>query len=224
MSRPLRAFAMMLAFSALLLAGCATPGGYGYPDGYGYPGQGYPDQGYPAYGAQLYGTVEGIDPGRARILLDVGERNGRMMRREVRYDRNTRLFYRGQQSAVEGLERGDVVRIEVVESGRELWARSIEVVHNVREGGYGGAYGPAGDLRGSVAWVDTRARLIRLDSAGYGSGTQLAYDDRTIVEYRGRRYRPTDLQRGDQVSVRARQVGNGQWLAERITVERSARD
>ena len=140
----------------------------------------------------------------------------------MRYDQRTRLFYQGRELAVEGLERGDVVRIDVAQSGRELWARRVEVLRDVREGGYGGgAYGQ--DLRGSVALVDTRSRLIRLDGAGYGNSMQLRYDERTTVEYQGRLYRPEDMQRGDQVRVQARQVRNNEWLAERIFVERSAR-
>ena len=114
--------------------------------------------------------------------------------------------------------------IEVVDSGREWWARSIEVVRNVRDGGYGGGYDPgygAGDMRGSVSYVDTRARMIRLDDAGRGTRVHVAYDGRTTVEYQGRRYGPEDLERGDIVRVQARQTGRDQWLAERIIVERS---
>src|SRR5690606_6213787 len=128
-------------------------------------------------------------------------RSGRVQRVELRYDQRTRLFYRGRESAVEGLERGDVIQVDVAESGRELLARSIEVVRNVREGGYGGGYGDdygdgyGNELRGSVAHVDARSRLIRLDGGGYGNGVQLAYDGRTTVEYQGRRYRPEDLER-----------------------------
>ena len=72
-----------------------------------------------------------------------------------------------------------------------------------------------------MALVDTRSRLIRLDGAGYGNDVQLLYDARTTVEYQGRTYRPDNLQRGDIVRIQARQVGNNQWLAERIIVERS---
>ena len=60
-------------------------------------------------------------------------------------------------------------------------------------GGYGGGYDPGygvGDtLRGSVSYVDARARMIRLDGADYGGRVHVAYDDRTTVEYQGRRYR-----------------------------------
>ena len=123
-------------------------------------------------------------------LVEDDPRSGRTVPREVRYDRNTRLFHQGRELAVEGLERGDVVSIEVVESGRDAWARSIEVVRDVREapggydrgygGGYdgrGGGYGRDGgfdpgvadaDLRGAVSYVDARARLIRIDSGGVG--------------------------------------------------------
>ncbi len=215
-----RGIGLVLATSVLALAGCVSPGGYaGYPDGYGQPDQGYPSQ----YGSQLQGTVDSLDTAYDRILLVVDDqRGGRGQRAEVRYDQRTRLFYQGRELAVEGLERGDVVRIDVAQSGRELWARRVEVLRDVREGGYGGgAYGQ--DLRGSVALVDTRSRLIRLDGAGYGNSMQLRYDERTTVEYQGRLYRPEDMQRGDQVRVQARQVRNNEWLAERIFVERSAR-
>jgi Domain of unknown function (DUF5666) len=222
MNHMTRAVGLLAATSALLLVGCVTPGGYGTsPGGYGQPAPGYPSQ---QYGSQLQGTVESVDPRYNRILLVVDDpRSGRTQRMEVRYDERTRLVYQGRESAVEGLERGDVIRFDAVQTGRELYARQIEVVRNVRDGGYGGEYGGGygNDLRGSVALVDTRMRLIRLDGAGYGNDVQLAYDARTTVEYQGRSYRPEDLQRGDIVRIQARQVGNNQWLAERIIVERS---
>lgn len=241
MKHRIRVVGMALASSMLvLLAGCVTPGGYGTQGGYGNQGGyggvpgGYdqPSAGYPSqYGSRVQGTVDGVDPRYSRLSLVVDDpRTGRRQRTDLRYDQNTRLFYQGRQHPVDGLERGDVVRVDVTQSGRELWARSIEVVRNVRDSGYGGGYGddPYGggygsDLRGSVNFVDTRARLIRLDGAGYGNNQQVAYDGRTTVEYQGRSYRPENLQRGDQVRIQARQVGNNQWLAERIIVERSVR-
>ena len=223
MNNTIRGVGLVLATGALLLlAGCVTPGGYGggYGDntgGYGQPASGYPSQ----YNNQLQGTVEGVDPSYNRIVLIVDDqRSGRAQRMEVRYDQRTRLYYQGREQAVENLERGDVIRIDVAQSGRELLARQIEVVRNVRDGGYGGdAYG--NDLRGTVVLVDTRSRLIRLAGAGYGNDVQVSYDSRTTVEYQGRSYRPESLQRNDQVRIQARQMGNHQWLAERIILERS---
>ncbi len=218
MHNMIRGVGLMLTTSVLLLlAGCVTPGGYGgAPGGYGQPAPSYPSQ----YGSQMQGTVDGVDPGYNRIFLIIDDsRSGREQRVEVRYDQRTRLTYQGREQSVEGLERGDVIRFEAVQSGREIWARSIEVVRNIRDGSYGGGYG--NELRGSVAFVDTRARLIRLDNAGYGNDVQVGYDARTTVEYQGRSYRPENLQRGDIVRIQARQVGNNQWLAERVIVERS---
>ena len=219
MNYTIRGIGLLLATSVLLLAGCVSPGGYGSaPGGYGQPAPSYPSQ----YGSQLQGTVDAVDPGYNRIFMVVDDqRTGRGQRIEIRYDQRTRLVYQGREEPVEGLERGDVIRIDAAQSGRELYARSIEVVRNVRDGGYGGGYGNGNDLRGSVAFVDTRARLIRLDGAGYGNDVQVGYDARTSVEYQGRSYRPEDLQRGALVRVQARQVGNNQWLAERVIVERS---
>lgn len=224
MNYTIRGFGFALVSSVLLLSGCVTPGSYGNgygtgPDGYGQATPGYPSS---QYGSQLQGTVERVDPGYNRISVIVDDsRSGGVQRLDVRYDQRTRLFYQGQQQNIEGLERGDVVRMDVAQSGSELWARSIEVVRNVRDGGYGNGGGYGNDLRGSVAFVDTRVRMIRLDGAGYGNDVQLAYDARTTVEYQGRSYRPENLQRGDLVRIQVRQVGNNQWLAERVIVERS---
>ena len=223
----------VLALAALLLflGGCATYGpGAGYP-GAGYPDQGrYPQQPYPddRYGSQsLTATVDAVDPRSQRLLLVTQSAYGATGSRvEVYYDRNTQLYYQGRAVAVEGLERGDVIRVQTAQSGGRLWARTIEVVHNVRDSAGGGQYG--NELHGTVGYIDPRTRTIELDSGGYGgsysgSRTRLRYDERTVVEYQGRRYRPEDLDRGDLVRVQARQIGGNEWLAERIIVERSVR-
>src|SRR5690606_31791417 len=226
----------LVAGLLVLLVGCVSPGGYG-----GYPGGGYDQSGpgYPSqYGSQLEGTVEGVDTAYGSVLLRIDDRrSGRPERQEVRYDRRTRLFYQGREYPVEGLERGDVVRVSVVQSGRDLWAESMEVVRNIRDRGYGGGYdrygngydggydggrgaGNGRDMRGQVAFVDPRARLIQLDSGGYGGSMQVRYDDRTTAEYDRRLIRPEDLQRGDVVRILGRPLGGNDWLAERIIVER----
>lgn len=213
-----------LAAALVLLAGCAT-GGYGGAGQGQYPGQSYPDD---RYGSQaLTGTVEGVDLNGQRLILSAQSSSyGGNSRVEVFFDRNTRLYYQGQVQAIDGLERGDVVRVETAQSNGRLWARRIEVVRNVRDGYGGGEYG--NELRGSVGYVDPRARVIELDRGGYGSSYggnagRVRYDERTVVEYQGRRYRPENLERGDLVRIQTRQLGN-EWLAERIWVERSVRE
>lgn len=211
-----------LAFAALLLAGCVSGYGGGYGGDYG-SGSGS-GSGYPGYGSQrVLGTVQDVDPRYGRIVLSVdGRYDNRTSRVALRFDRNTRLFYQGRQQAVSGLERGDRISVETVRSGGELLARRIEVVHNVRDGYGGGYYG--GELRGAVSFVDPRAQVIGITRGGYsGQRERVRYDNRTQVEYRGRRVSPQQLERGDVIRIQARPWGND-WLAERIWVERSVRE
>ena len=152
MQRVTRVFLVLLA--TLALAGCATGygnrGGYGdpYGGGYGdpYGGTPYPNDPYSpggSYGSQ-YGsqrfvaTVQDIDPRGGRMLLTVdNSRSYSSQRVEVYFDNSTRLYYRGQVYPVTGLERGDQISVDAVQSNGRLWARQIEVVRNVREsGGY----------------------------------------------------------------------------------------
>ncbi|MBA2237353.1 MAG: hypothetical protein H0W24_01425, partial [Lysobacter sp.] len=131
--------------------------------------------------------------------------------------------------------------VQTGQSGGRLFARSVEVVHNVRDGQpgggqYGGQYGDqyggqygggqqyGNELRGTVGFVDARSRTIDLERGGYGGDRiRVRYDDRTLVEYQGRRYNPRDLDPGDQVIIHTRRIGNNEPVAERIIVERSAR-
>ena len=154
MNRPWRI--LLALFASLLLASCATGAGYGngygdpYGGGYGDPyGGSYPSDPYSRggygdpYGSQYGGqrfvaTVQDLDPRGGRMLLTVdNSRSYSAQRVEVYFDNSTRLYYRGQVYPVTGLERGDQISVDAIQSNGRLWARQIEVVRNVREsGGY----------------------------------------------------------------------------------------
>lgn len=209
---------MAVLVAAASLAGCVTPLGDGYP-GERYPGDGY-GQGYG--NERAYGTVQEVDlrGGRLFMTRDDGQ-YGRSEYLEVGFDRSTRMYYQGREVDIGGLERGDGVRVEGVRTGRRLLARTIEVVRNVRDGQGGGYYGD--DLRGSISYLDTRARRIEVVRDGYGGRAErVYYDQRTRVEYRGQYLRPEQLERGDVIRVRARPSGSD-WYAEQIWVEIDAR-
>lgn len=217
----------MLAAS-LLLSGCVTggfPGQGGYPGGSGYPGSsGYPgEQRDGGYGSQrVLGTVQDIDLNNGRLLMTGDSGAYGSSRIEVTFDRNTQLVYQGRVQSINGLERGDRISVDALQSQGRLHARQIEVVQNVRDAP-GGGYNNNGQLRGVVNDVDPRNRLITLGRDGYSGGReQVSYDDRTQVEYRGQRFRPEQLDAGDVVRIQARRWGNG-WLAEWIWVEVDAR-
>ena len=154
MNRPWRI--LLALFASLLLASCATGAGYGngygdpYGGGYGDPyGGSYPSDPYSRggygdpygsqYGSQRFvATVQDLDPRGGRMLLTVdNSRSYSAQRVEVYFDNSTRLYYRGQVYPVTGLERGDQISVDAIQSNGRLWARQIEVVRNVREsGGY----------------------------------------------------------------------------------------
>lgn len=80
------------------------------------------------------------------------------------------------------------------------------------------------ELRGRVDSVDLNSRSIYLTNVsgsqsnlGGGNTARVYFDDKTPVEYQGRQYTPQDLERGDEIAVRAYESGN-RLLAERISV------
>ena len=85
------------------------------------------------------------------------------------------------------------------------------------------------DVQGYVSAVDTYNSRIDLDVTYVnnlrqsGSSNQkgtIYYDSRTRVLYNNREYRVTDLERGDQISVKGFN-DNGRYVAETIEVIRS---
>lgn len=98
----------------------------------------------------------------------------------------------------------------------------------------GGIYGTGGnrtnnyDIRGTVESVDLNNRSIYLTNvsgyntsmlSGGGNSVRVYYDDRTTVAYQGQSYRPQDLERGDEITVRVDESGNS-LLAQAVTVDR----
>ena len=201
-----------LAFFAL--AACTTPGGYGqYPPS----SSGSPSTGYPSGARQeLQGAVRNVDHGNQRFLL--GEDRGSTV--DIAYDSRTRLVYQGQQQAVSGLEPGDRVSVLATRDG-SLWrAQDIQVLAEAR----GGQGGGGAERRGAISRVDTRNRILYYTEGGYSGGEQsVGYDSRTAVEYRGQRYGPEALERGDLVRMTLLRGDRG-WMADRILVEVSSRE
>jgi hypothetical protein len=84
------------------------------------------------------------------------------------------------------------------------------------------------DLQATVNSVDTRDQRIDVNVTYVNNlrdsrnGQSIYYDNRTRVVYRGRDFRPEDLERGDEISVRGYN-SSGRYIAETITVTRSVR-
>ena len=87
------------------------------------------------------------------------------------------------------------------------------------------------DVQGYVNSIDTRNQIIDLDVSYVNnlrqSGTSnqrgtIYYNSNTRVYYTNREYNVTDLERGDQISIRGYN-DNGRYVAERIDVTRDVR-
>lgn len=84
------------------------------------------------------------------------------------------------------------------------------------------------DVQGVVQGIDTNARRIDLNVNTINNLRQsnttgsVYYDNNTRVEYQGSTYNVTDLERGDQITVRGAN-NNGQYVATVITVTRNVR-
>ena len=91
-------------------------------------------------------------------------------------------------------------------------------------GGLGGVLGnpsnSSATIQGTVNYVDTRAQTIDLTSSN-GQRNTIYYNTQTRVTHQGQSGSPSQLERGDQIDVRAYANGNGQYTADTITVTQS---
>ena len=86
-----------------------------------------------------------------------------------------------------------------------------------------GLPGTEREVRGQVRSVNGRAREIQIQSSN-GRNVLLEYDSRTQVVFQNRQYAPSNLERGDYVRARVQQGDRRRPYADRIVVERSARN
>lgn len=208
----------VLSLAVLLLGACASSDGGGIFGGGGSNQNNY----------EIRGTVDSVDlNSRTIYLTNVSGYNTSMLSGggnsvRVYYDDRTTVAYQGQNYRPQDLERGDEIAVRVDETGNNsLLAESVTVTRNVSAGGISdnGSYGAT--LRGTVRNVDTGRRTIEIDR-GFGSYVVAEYDNSSLpVYYNNQTYRVSDLERGDEVELRGRDLGNNRYLVSDVTVTRS---
>ncbi|MEA2465381.1 MAG: hypothetical protein QOJ98_3128, partial [Acidobacteriota bacterium] len=75
-------------------------------------------------------------------------------------------------------------------------------------------------VRGTVRYIDTSRRTIELDRSTGGSFV-LDFENSTPVYFNNQSYQVADLERGDEVEIRVRDLGGNRWIAQDVTVIRS---
>lgn len=254
-------FLAALAAAAYLTA-C---GSSGVPDILGGPGSSSnrgDNSRYDDRYTDVRGTVDRVDTASRRILVTRESdanylRNGSEGRQvALYYDDRTTVSYQGQTFRPEDLENGDRIEANIDESGDRLVVQDIQVLYDSSSGdsrqgdsrggyrddsGYRDQQGYRTDdrrsdfLRGTVRYVDTRARTLEIEpssNSGYSDRSSASgrssdrvvvyYDSGTTVQYQGRSYQPSNLERGDVVEIDLSNSSSGGTLtAEQITVVES---
>jgi hypothetical protein len=181
---------------------------------------------------EIRGTVDSVDTNSRSVYLrnvsgltNMLSSGGSGNTARVYFDEKTTVDYQGQTYRPENLERGDEVTVRVDESGNQLVAERVTVTYNANgntsstnPSSGSGSY--TSTVRGTVRYVDANRRTIEVDR-GSGSTTFVEFDTNTPVYYSNQTYRPADLERGDEIDVRVRDMGNGRLVADQVTVVRS---
>ena len=216
----------------LLIAGCSSTLGDILGGGSGDP---YPTEDI----GEVRATVDQIDTRNRIIYVQDAETYRRDLRNAGRedlaiyYDERTLVEYDGREYRPQDLEPGDRIVAQVdVSGGNRVFAERIEVVYDVSSSG-GSQSDIYSDLRGFVRNVDTRNRELELENVRWNRRFDpgdssvrgvvvVEFDSNTVVEFQGQQYRPENLERGDEVDVQVRDLGQ-RLMAEEIIVVRDAR-
>lgn len=234
-------------FALLLMAACGSSGnGIGDIFGSGNPNN---NGSYGSY--QIRGTVDSVDArGQSIYLTNVTGYNtnlntGSANSVRVYYDNRTTINYQGRTYRPDQLERGDEVTVNVDQSGNQLMAQSMDVTYNTRGGMASGSSYPSSSypsssypsaqystIRGTIRNVDTRNQTIELENTNWVSGFRtnnsssrfvVRYDQNASVDYNGQMYPMTNLERGDVVDVQLQDLGNSDYVAQRLVLVRNVR-
>ena len=143
--------ALVTMVAACAAAGCSQLGGLGSV--LGQPGAGS------AQGGQVEAEVRAVDTGRQE--LDIRTTDGQNA--TVRYDNRTRVIYQDQEYPVTALEYGDLVVLNLQQSGNSYYTDVIQVRQSVQDRtGTGTATGALTRLSGTVGQIDYDRGLFEL--------------------------------------------------------------
>lgn len=202
------------SLAMLLLAACSS-GGLGDIFGGGPSSQ----------PQEIRGTVESVDTSTSSIYLtnvsgyqSMLSNSGSNSSVRVYFDNQTTVDYQGTSYRPQDLERGDEVSVRVDENGSRLVADSMTVLHDVSSGSSSGSY--TTNVSGTVRYVDPSRRTIEITRSN-GATSIIEFDTSTPVTYGNQSVRVADLERGDEINVRVRDLGNNRFVAQDITVTRS---
>lgn len=173
--------------------------------------------------SEVRGTVDYVDTSNQFVALrdaTTGSQLTSGTTSRVYYDTQTTVGYKGKTYRPDALERGDQITASVKESGNRLLATSMTVTYNAS--GTTGSSTTASTVSGTVRTVDSSRRQIELNRSGsLGDIIVVEYEPSTPVTFQNRQYRPEELERGDEIDARVRNLGGGRLLAESIDVIRS---
>jgi hypothetical protein len=183
---------------------------------------------------EIRGTVDSVDTSSRSIWLTnvsgytsnlSSGGSGNTVR--VYYDDQTTVDWQGRAYRPQDLERGDQVSVRVDEQNNTLVAEAMSVTYNSTGGMTSGSTIPGdvygSSIRGVVRYIDTSRGTIEVDRTS-GSNVIVEYATNTPVMYNNQSYRVSDLEVGDEVDIRFRDLGNGRVSAQDISVIRSISD
>lgn len=174
------------------------------------------------------GSIRSIDTTTRTIEIDLGGLTAHIVR--FGYDDNTTFEENGQRRSVADLRVGDTVDVNTARVGDRIMAQSINVIRapDPTEGRRRSSTAIA-DVSGMVVAVSRSA--IHLERATWGrtftgempANVSIRFDDRTQLEYQGRRGSPLHLERGDIIDIQLRGATTP-YVAEQIWVLRDVRE
>ena len=177
---------------------------------------------------EIRGTVDYVDANSQSVYLtnvsgytSMLSNGGSGSAVRVYFDNQTSVEYQGQAYRPQDLERGDEVVVRVDESGNRLMANSMTVTYDASGTALPGSSQTYGaPIRGTVRYVDASRRTLELER-NTGGTLVLDFENNTPVYFNNQTYRVSDLERGDEIEIRVRDLGGQRWLAQDITVVRS---
>ena len=164
-------------------------------------------------GDEIVGEITDIDGSLNQIRLRPSwDGSSRTAIRNIRYEDNTQVIYRGREFPPSALEVGDIVALQVWNRTRGESTNLIRVQQSVRDRDFARSGAAAQRIEGTVERVDQRARTFELREPG-GANTIVSLPPnarQSTVDQLER------LRRGDYVLGEGRYTGRDRFVLEQL--------